>query len=156
MPSASDTNCGWEAGLHELSKLLDIGIHSNGHGYLNRAPHSRSLGALEGVSAMVLSLLGVMESPAPGIISQFAMHRSDSTGSRGRFILNSLQRGEMDMADVFKPGDVVQLKSGGPIMTVLEVGADSYTGKPMVWCTWFDDKKKRENDAFPPQALTPA
>lgn len=62
------------------------------------------------------------------------------------------------MADAFKPGDVVQLKSGGPKMTVVDIAADQYSpsDKPQVWCTWFDDKKKRESDSFPPESLTPA
>ncbi len=38
------------------------------------------------------------------------------------------------MADEFKIGDVVQLKSGGPKMTVTLV-ADDY-GTPMVWCSF--------------------
>jgi uncharacterized protein YodC (DUF2158 family) len=39
-----------------------------------------------------------------------------------------------------KPGDVVNLKSGGPKMTVTAVG-DNY-GTMTVWCAWFDGKKK--------------
>jgi uncharacterized protein YodC (DUF2158 family) len=34
-----------------------------------------------------------------------------------------------------KKGDVVQLKSGGPPMTVESTGGDS------VWCVWFDGTK---------------
>ena len=40
------------------------------------------------------------------------------------------------MADDFKPGDTVMLKSGGPHMTVTKVDGDR------VWCEWFDEKKK--------------
>lgn len=43
------------------------------------------------------------------------------------------------MSDEINPGDVVQLKSGGPIMTVSSVG--DYLGQPSVWCEWFDGKK---------------
>lgn len=43
------------------------------------------------------------------------------------------------MANAFKPGDQVQLKSGGPIMTVSKY--DSYDGEPMVVCQWFDTKQ---------------
>ena len=39
------------------------------------------------------------------------------------------------MAD-FKPGDVVQLKSGGPLMTV------SINAGPAVTCEWFDDRQQ--------------
>jgi uncharacterized protein YodC (DUF2158 family) len=35
------------------------------------------------------------------------------------------------MTDAFQPGDLVQLKSGGPIMTVDETVADG------VWAIWF-------------------
>ncbi len=35
----------------------------------------------------------------------------------------------------FTPGDVVQLKSGGPRMTVREVAGDND-----VYCEWFDQK----------------
>lgn len=54
------------------------------------------------------------------------------------------------MAD-FKVGDTVQLKSGGPIMTVTEVG-DEY-GVTKVFCSWFDDKKKQEHSSFQPETL---
>ena len=35
----------------------------------------------------------------------------------------------------FKPGDVVQLKSGGPPMTVEQIGKDMAEIET-VWCTW--------------------
>ena len=41
------------------------------------------------------------------------------------------------MAD-FSVGDMVQLKSGGPIMTVTQIDGNE------VWCQWFDDKKPEE------------
>jgi uncharacterized protein YodC (DUF2158 family) len=50
----------------------------------------------------------------------------------------------------FNVGDTVQLKSGGPNMTVTRVGTAG--GEPMVWCAWFEGTK----DAyalFPPDAL---
>lgn len=56
------------------------------------------------------------------------------------------------MADAFKPGDVVALKSGGPKMTVTQVGIANLTGEPTVWCVWFDGVKKLE-DTFPPESL---
>jgi uncharacterized protein YodC (DUF2158 family) len=55
------------------------------------------------------------------------------------------------MADTFKVGDVVRLKSGGPSMTVTGVG-DSM-GTPTVWCRWFDEKKKEGYGTFPPATL---
>jgi uncharacterized protein YodC (DUF2158 family) len=45
-----------------------------------------------------------------------------------------------------KAGDVVQLKSGGPIMTITSVG-DQY-GTLTAWCTWFDGKKP-ETGTYP-------
>lgn len=36
------------------------------------------------------------------------------------------------MADAFKPGDIVQLKSGGPAMTVSEAN-----GRGSYQCEWF-------------------
>ncbi len=50
----------------------------------------------------------------------------------------------------FNVGDTVQLKSGGPDMTVTRIGTAG--GEPMVWCAWFEGTK----DAyalFPPEAL---
>lgn len=43
----------------------------------------------------------------------------------------------------FKDGDLVQLKSGGPAMTVLEVNDAG-----MVICTWFDSKDESQEKAF--------
>jgi uncharacterized protein YodC (DUF2158 family) len=55
------------------------------------------------------------------------------------------------MADIpFKPTDVVRVRSGGPKMTVSQVG-ERY-GDPTVWCVWFDKGKKFE-DTFHPDAL---
>jgi uncharacterized protein YodC (DUF2158 family) len=54
------------------------------------------------------------------------------------------------MAEELKTGDVVQLKSGGPKMTVTVVG-DQY-GVPTVWCVWFVGTK-REEGQFPPDTL---
>jgi uncharacterized protein YodC (DUF2158 family) len=53
------------------------------------------------------------------------------------------------MAD-FKKGDLVELKSGGPIMTVGEVGDYSgYGGGPSdgVKCIWFE-RGQKEQDVF--------
>jgi uncharacterized protein YodC (DUF2158 family) len=40
------------------------------------------------------------------------------------------------MANAFKVGDVVRLKSGGPKMTVTAVGTGGFQG--IVACQWFD------------------
>jgi uncharacterized protein YodC (DUF2158 family) len=55
------------------------------------------------------------------------------------------------MADNFKAGDIVQLKSGGPKMTVTQAGEDS-TGALTVWCSWFEGKMQK-GGTFPPEAL---
>lgn len=54
------------------------------------------------------------------------------------------------MADVFKKGDTVRLKSGGPILTVSNTGEhlDEFT----IWCIWFE-KTKRFEETFPPETL---
>ena len=39
-----------------------------------------------------------------------------------------------------KAGDVVQLKSGGAIMTVEEI-EEREEGNPYATCSWFDEKK---------------
>jgi len=53
---------------------------------------------------------------------------------------------EYKMSDIQK-GDVVQLKSGGPVMTVKELGdySESIVGiKDGVRCVWFDGQKPQE------------
>jgi uncharacterized protein YodC (DUF2158 family) len=58
---------------------------------------------------------------------------------------------ESKMGEEFKAGDLVELKSGGPEMTVKEAGKAN-SGKYLVWCDWFDDSKKM-SDAFAPESL---
>lgn len=50
-----------------------------------------------------------------------------------------------------KPGDQVVLKSGGPVMTVLDVGR--HTGR--VWCEWMEGDAPRGH-CFPGECLRPA
>jgi len=52
------------------------------------------------------------------------------------------------MADEIKPGDVVQLKSGGPKMVVYDIQPEQYSSQPSVWCEWFDDKKQPQKGPF--------
>jgi len=54
------------------------------------------------------------------------------------------------MANEFKIGDLVQLKSGGPVMTVTDVPDN--LGNAFVWCKW-SVNDKTESDSFPPLAL---
>jgi uncharacterized protein YodC (DUF2158 family) len=51
----------------------------------------------------------------------------------------------------FKVGDVVQLKSGGPFMTVVDPGTNE-GGKVVVRCAWFDERKPCSN-VFPADML---
>ena len=50
------------------------------------------------------------------------------------------------MAPAFNPGDTVRLKSGGPVMTVVEFA--SFSGSEGYRCRWFDDKHKLTEDVF--------
>jgi uncharacterized protein YodC (DUF2158 family) len=53
----------------------------------------------------------------------------------------------------FKVGDVVQLKSGGPLMTVHNIADYSHIGpNPGLLCVWFDNAKRVE-DVFDPRAV---
>lgn len=53
------------------------------------------------------------------------------------------------MAAKFKPGDIVQLKSGGPAMTVSE--EDDYS-RSAFYCVWFKGASK-ERGSFPADIL---
>lgn len=56
------------------------------------------------------------------------------------------------MSGKFEIGDTVQLKSGGPKMSVTNVGTHRVTKKPTVICAWFVNDKVEKSD-FPPEAL---
>lgn len=59
------------------------------------------------------------------------------------------------MAPKFKPGDIVQLKSGGPAMTVSEIRTSYGSGKfEGYWCEWFKGASK-ERAAFEEETLKP-
>lgn len=58
------------------------------------------------------------------------------------------------MSEIFSPGDVVEMKSGGPKMTVTSVG-DNW-GQPGVWCEWFDSKAEPQKNVFSPTSLQKA
>jgi len=57
------------------------------------------------------------------------------------------------MAEEFKAGDTVRLKSGGPAMTVNWVADEQ--GTMAAYCTWFAGTKK-ESATFPVTSLKPA
>jgi len=53
-----------------------------------------------------------------------------------------------------KAGDVVQLKSGGPKMTVSKVGEFlKARGRTTALCTWFDNDAKVQEKIFEPAQL---
>lgn len=51
--------------------------------------------------------------------------------------------------DKFKVGMIVQFKSGGPIMTVVEIDPKMESS---IYCQWFSGKK-REGGSFHPESL---
>jgi uncharacterized protein YodC (DUF2158 family) len=58
-------------------------------------------------------------------------------------------------------GDVVRLKSGGPIMTITGIVSE-WTGlfnrKPRIawiWCSWFDQTDRCRKETFAPEQLEP-
>lgn len=59
----------------------------------------------------------------------------------------------------FTTGDLVRLKSGGPLMTVEKVGKPASTEEEAVWCAWFEREANRQvakRDTFPPATLVRA
>ena len=50
------------------------------------------------------------------------------------------------MERVFQDGDVVRLKSGGPLMTVVSFG--QYSGTAKYKCEWFDAKHALTSGLF--------
>ena len=57
------------------------------------------------------------------------------------------------MSRKFKLGDVVRLKSGGPNMTVCEIGKYGYDEDEKYKCRWFDEKHKPTELLFVEQEL---
>jgi uncharacterized protein YodC (DUF2158 family) len=55
------------------------------------------------------------------------------------------------MSEQIKAGDLVNLKSGGPTMTVDWVSDAS--GTLTAGCSWFDNNGKRQNEQFPVTSL---
>lgn len=53
------------------------------------------------------------------------------------------------MAETFQAGDVVQLKSGGPVMTVR--WAEEDLGSMTVYCDWFEKTKQMGAKFMPAQ-----
>jgi uncharacterized protein YodC (DUF2158 family) len=58
------------------------------------------------------------------------------------------------MAHKFKPGDIVQLKSGGPPMTVATKASPRSGEAEAYWCEWFKGASK-ESAHFHEETLKP-
>lgn len=52
------------------------------------------------------------------------------------------------MSDQVQAGDVVQVKSGGPLMTI-EYSFQTDGGRTKVMCTWFDGNKRISESFYP-------
>jgi uncharacterized protein YodC (DUF2158 family) len=58
------------------------------------------------------------------------------------------------MAENLQAGDTVQLKSGGPKMTIDRIGKQYGSDPdPQAWCSWFDEKNKTQSKWFPLTSL---
>ena len=53
--------------------------------------------------------------------------------------------------EAFKPGDVVQIKSGGPAMTV--IGYSEFVNNNSILCLWFTEAGELRNGVFFPEVL---
>ena len=49
---------------------------------------------------------------------------------------------------MFNPGDTVQLKSGGPVMTIVQYGSFTMGTVEGYQCRWFDEKNKLAEAVF--------
>ena len=58
------------------------------------------------------------------------------------------------MEQQFKAGDTVKLKSGGPVMTVVQFGSFVMGTVEGYKCRWFDEKNKLTEDVFTEAELT--
>jgi len=59
------------------------------------------------------------------------------------------------MSNQFKAGDIVQLKSGGPPLTVDLVWHDPEEDRYRVDCCWFTPDQEYNDATFGPEALKP-
>ena len=66
------------------------------------------------------------------------LHRLGIIAALCVFIRTKLTKGIRMTTDTIKPGDVVELKSGGPAMTVEDIGN---SGTPWANCSWFEGSK---------------
>ena len=55
----------------------------------------------------------------------------------------------------FQVGEVVQLQSGGPLMTITSTSVGPERAI-LFCCTWFDKDNKEQSGSYPAEALKPA
>ena len=64
------------------------------------------------------------------------------------------EEGPFEMAEKFKTGDVVRLKSGGPNMTVTDYNVYGHRSTEKLYlCRWFDEKHKPAELTFKEEEL---
>lgn len=68
---------------------------------------------------------------------------------RSNLPLESLLKG-INMSEL-KIGDVVQLKSGGPLMTIDSIG--ELSGAQAAWVSWFDKTHNEKSGSYPLTSL---
>lgn len=57
------------------------------------------------------------------------------------------------MTDTFNVGDVVRLKSGGPLMTITSLGKAFASHDIQAFCTWFKSENETVCQAFPFESI---
>jgi uncharacterized protein YodC (DUF2158 family) len=58
--------------------------------------------------------------------------------------------------EAFKEGDVVELKSGGPKMTIKRIFQKPGSKRTMAFCGWFDNQNRSQSESFELEALKKA
>jgi uncharacterized protein YodC (DUF2158 family) len=53
----------------------------------------------------------------------------------------------------FSVGDIVQLKGGGPQMTVVGIGKYGWDTQDQMLCKWFKNQGELADELFPPEAV---
>lgn len=55
----------------------------------------------------------------------------------------------------FKVGDTIKLRSGGPLMTITDIGTND-DGSQKIWTAWFDKNDKEATGFYPAAAVEAA
>jgi uncharacterized protein YodC (DUF2158 family) len=107
--------------------------------------------------------MGISTPPSPICVVdeyagfELAFHEGGAT-AKGRlaFYWARVGGGQMtDQADqTIKIGDIVRLKSGGPLMTVTDIAQRD--GKTLTWVAWFDRDGRPSQGTYPTITLVAA